>query len=418
MLKGCISSCLRTGLGLLIKAQNVLFSTSNTRSSFKSAIIVYKTTGIDYEKSTYTNSSDASFEEHISKKGKNYTHLLRKHEDHCDIIKELTECFSKYGVQVSTVSCKKYDFEDAKTADLVVSVGGDGTFLSAALRIADKNKPIIGINSNPETSQGSLCLPRHWHKHIPLIVDRLMKGNFRRFYRQRIRLVVSTPISELKALDDVTPRIFEPHSPHSRPSDDPNKLDTPVESPTYLLPFRSLNDVFISACMAARVARYEISIDDGKPSNQKSSGLLVCTGTGSSSWHRSLHQVDTDLVARILALASDPLASVATPATSSSYSELAAFVAERYNSTLLFPPDSQFMAFSVRELVANCVYKSGIPRGFAKKLRVVSRMDDAYVCVDGWMALPFEDGASVELSIHPDDALCVVDLSGDDGESN
>ena len=37
-------------------------------------------------------------------------------------------------------------------------------------------------------------------------------------------------------------------------------------------------------------------------------------------------------------------------------------------------------------------------------------MDDAYISIDGWLALPFEDGASVELSIHSDDALCVIDL--------
>lgn len=52
---------------------------------------------------------------------------------------------------MNTINCNKYDYEDTKTADLVISVGGDGTFLSAALRITDKNKPIIGINSNPDT---------------------------------------------------------------------------------------------------------------------------------------------------------------------------------------------------------------------------------------------------------------------------
>uniref|UniRef100_A0A0R3T6A4 NAD(+) kinase n=1 Tax=Rodentolepis nana TaxID=102285 RepID=A0A0R3T6A4_RODNA len=270
--------------------------------------------------------------------------------------------FRKYGVQVSTVNCNKYDYKDANSADLVVSVGGDGTFLSAALRITDKYKPIIGINSNPDTSQGSLCLPRHWHTNIPLIVDRLMKGDFKRTYRQRIRLISSTPSSELKSLDDVTPLIFEPHTPHSRHSDETAQSKAPVQSPVHLLPFRSLNDVFVSACMTSRVSRYEVSIDDGEPMTQKSSGFLVSTGTGSSSWHRSLHQIDENLVARILSLASDNNLSMA-----SSHFELAALIAERYNSSLLFPPDSQYMAFSVRELIANHVFKFGSPRGFARK---------------------------------------------------
>ncbi|VDL60070.1 unnamed protein product [Hymenolepis diminuta] len=326
----------------------------------------------------------------------------------------------KYSVQVNTVNCNKYDYEDTKAADLVISVGGDGTFLSAALRITDKNKPIIGINSNPDTSEGSLCLPRHWHNNIPLIVDRLMNGDFRHSYRQRIRLISSTPPSELKALDGVTPLIFEPHAPHSRHSYETTQSNAPFQPSTYLLPFRSLNDVFVSACMSARVSRYEVSIDDNEPMPQKSSGFLVCTGTGSSSWHRSLHQVDANLVARILSLASDSSVSSNDNnlSAASSYFELAALIAERYNSSLLFSPDSHYMAFSVRELIANHVFKFGSPRGFAKKLRIVSRMDDAYISVDGWLALPFEDGASLELSIHPGDVLCVADFSDDSTKSN
>lgn len=177
---------------------------------------------------------------------------------------------------------------------------------------------------------------------------------FRRSYRQRIRMVVSTPPSELKALDDVKPRIFEPHIPHSRPSDEPTDSSRPVQSSTHLLPFRALNDVFISTCMTARVSRYEVSVDDSAPLTQKSSGLLVSTGTGSSSWHRSLHQVDTNLVTKILALTSDETPS--SPLALTDLSELAARITEKYNQNLLFPPDSPYMAYSVRELVANSTF--------------------------------------------------------------
>ncbi|KAH9281921.1 NAD kinase 2, mitochondrial [Echinococcus granulosus] len=311
-------------------------------------------------------------------------------------------CFTKCGVKVDAVNYKEYDFKHAKTADLVVSVGGDGTFLTAAVRITEKDKPIIGINSNPVSSEGSLCLPRHWHKKIPVIVDRLVNGQFSRRFRQRIRLLVSTPSAQLIPLDTVTPRLFEPRAPHSRPSDEDGGEDPAVATlpPTYLLPVRVLNDVFISACLNTRVSRYEISVEEATPVTQKSSGLLVCTGTGSSSWYRSLHQVDVHLVARLLSLASDSHPDVT----------VAAEVAERFNRDLVFPPDSPLMAYSVREIITNHVFKFGSPRGFAKKLRVVSRMEDAYLCIDGWLALPFEDGDSVELSIHPDDALCVIDF--------
>ena len=33
------------------------------------------------------------------------------------------------------------------SADMVISIGGDGTFLKAASRVGDKNIPILGINT-------------------------------------------------------------------------------------------------------------------------------------------------------------------------------------------------------------------------------------------------------------------------------
>ncbi|KAL5960620.1 NAD kinase 2 mitochondrial [Taenia solium] len=392
---------LRTEGGFPFQVSNRFFPSSNTKNCLKRVLIVCKTTGFERETSAFSTRTSFPFEEHV-KKSKARNHPLGGHEDHCGIIDEFTRCFTKYGVKVDAVNWKEYDFGYAKSADLLVSVGGDGTFLSTALRITEKDKPIIGINSNPDSSEGSLCLPRHWHKKIPVLVDRLINGQFKRRFRHRIRLLVSTPPSQLRSLDTITPRIFEPCSLRSYPSDEDSGGESPVPvlSPAYLLPVRALNDVFISACLSARVSRYEVSVDEAVAVPQKSSGLLVCTGTGSSSWYRSLHQVDVHLVARLLSLAS----------ASHSDNATAAEVAERFNRDLIFPSDSPLMAYSVRELITNRVFKFGSPRGFAKKLRVVSRMEDAYLFTDGWLALPFEDGASVELSIHPDDALCVIDF--------
>lgn len=183
------------------------------------------------------------------------------------------------------------------------------------------------------SSEGSLCLPRHWHKKIPTVVDRLVNGQFklvllymqsislelwpqftlrfllywiempstalgfltpftkrcarpilvfelcslyhlhywnvhsrsellglslhcfRRRFRHRIRLLVSTPPTQLRSLDTITPRIFEQHSLHLCPSDEDSGGESPVSalSPAYLLPVRALNDVFISTCLSARL---------------------------------------------------------------------------------------------------------------------------------------------------------------------
>lgn len=52
-----------------------------------------------------------------------------------------------------------------------------------------------------------------------------------------------------------------------------------------ILPYLSLNEVFIGETQAARVSHLHIQIDDQNILNKtKSSGLCVSTGTGSSSW--------------------------------------------------------------------------------------------------------------------------------------
>ena len=38
---------------------------------------------------------------------------------------------------------------DDFTADMVISIGGDGTFLKAARRVGRKGIPILGINTGP-----------------------------------------------------------------------------------------------------------------------------------------------------------------------------------------------------------------------------------------------------------------------------
>lgn len=44
----------------------------------------------------------------------------------------------------------------------------------------------------------------------------------------------------------------------------------------------ALNDVFIGESLSSRVSYYEIQCDDGEMVKQKSSGVIVCTGSISS----------------------------------------------------------------------------------------------------------------------------------------
>lgn len=79
------------------------------------------------------------------------------------------------------------DIDSINWADLIVPVGGDGTFLLASNLIGDNTKPIMGINSDPEFSEGFLLLSPKYSNNIPEIFERLKLGNFKYFMRSRIR---------------------------------------------------------------------------------------------------------------------------------------------------------------------------------------------------------------------------------------
>lgn len=69
-------------------------------------------------------------------------------------------------------------------------VGGDGTFLLAANLIGDNKKPIVGINSDPEFSEGFLLLSSKYTDNIDAIFERLKSGNFKYLMRSRLRITL------------------------------------------------------------------------------------------------------------------------------------------------------------------------------------------------------------------------------------
>jgi len=75
-------------------------------------------------------------------------------------------------------------------ADLVLPVGGDGTFLLASNLIFNNKKPIMGINSYPEKSEGYLLLSAKYTNAIPEIFEMLKAGHYNVLMRRRIRITL------------------------------------------------------------------------------------------------------------------------------------------------------------------------------------------------------------------------------------
>jgi len=54
-----------------------------------------------------------------------------------------------------------------------------------------------------------------------------------------------------------------------------------------------------------RVSFYELMVDEGSWVKQKSSGIMICPGTGSTSWHLNINHVNFQAVHDILQVGKD-----------------------------------------------------------------------------------------------------------------
>lgn len=126
-------------------------------------------------------------------------------------------------------------------ADLVITVGGDGTFVRTANLVEDSS--ILGINAEPEKSEGAL---------IGITINELEKlrsvlsGGFDVSIYQRIKVTLNGKI----------------------------------------LPENALNEIYIGAVSQFYSSRYIIKFK-GMLEEQRSSGLIISTGTGSPAWFYS-----------------------------------------------------------------------------------------------------------------------------------
>ena len=127
--------------------------------------------------------------------------------------------------------------------DLIIVVGGDGTFLRVSHFIFDKT-PIFGVNSDPRYKEGFFmaAMKKDFEKKIKKIV----KNNFEMKKIQRLEAYIGNrKIQEL-----------------------------------------ALNEFYVASEKQHHTARYFLSVR-GKKEKQKSSGILISTAAGSNAWIKS-----------------------------------------------------------------------------------------------------------------------------------
>ena len=160
---------------------------------------------------------------------------------------------------------------------MVLSLGGDGTFLKTASMIKNRQLPILGVNTDPQRSVGCLCNRKVYFASQDDDIKKMMRylemENFEFFYRQRLLFEMDSEITGKK------------HEQYS------------------------LNEIFVAEENVSTTSIYRLGVDNEYLGKFKSSGLIVSTGTGSTGWLYSAKrftEIDVDRALRVLGAHGEP----------------------------------------------------------------------------------------------------------------
>ncbi|XP_041474866.1 NAD kinase 2, mitochondrial-like isoform X2 [Lytechinus variegatus] len=389
------------------RRQSIRSYSSSNKFPVSKVLVVPKTTRYMFEKQRFGGvETEERIRQRLMERGSDLDFLKDRHRVHTDNTERCKDILTKLGLETRTVDRYHFNDDAVRWADLIVSMGGDGTFLLAASKVLDQT-PVIGVNTDPQGSEGHLCLPNRYTFLFEDALKRILSGDFRWMRRQRIRVTVDgcmvnkDPI-DLHELELSFPEHYHTHSQQERRMH--QGLDCMVKGPR-VLPVRALNEIFIGESLSSRMSYYEMSVDDGPMEKQKSSGVTVSTGTGSSSWSFNINKLSCQSVKDILKITNEETGS--NLATEDSTVER---IADRFNSSLLFDGADPRMAYTVRDPVTNRVYQSDMPRGFARKIVMRSRCWDASLVIDAGSSFIFNDGAIATMEINEKDALNTIEL--------
>ncbi|XP_068429592.1 NAD kinase 2, mitochondrial [Clinocottus analis] len=388
--------------------------TAQPRAGFKpeKVAVVTKTTRYEFEQQRYLYAglSEEDLTQLLAMKGSSYSGLLERHNIHTSNVEHVVRSLRKEGIEVRVVKRGEYDEEVVRWADTIISAGGDGTMLLVASKVLSKDKPVVGVNTDPERSEGHLCLPVYYTHAFPEALGKLCRGEFRWLWRQRIRVhLEGTGINPTSVDLHEQQLSLEQHSQAHRITTmySQRKAGTLHDSfsKTSLLPIRSLNEIFIGESLSSRASYYEISVDDGPWEKQKSSGLSICTGTGSKAWSYNINKLTEQAVEEVLQIGKSQTG-LDVPLNR----DMIEKVTDEYNASLVFRPDDTRLLYSIREPIVNRVFSSSRQRGFASRVSVRSRCWDACMVVDGGTSFEFNDGAIATISMSEEDQLRTVVL--------
>lgn len=166
----------------------------NNKLRIRKALIVTKLTRLEFERLRHSELNDLELEEKIRNRGTDFDALMHYHNLHKNVENKVADEFRQMEVEVKVVNRLTINRDLLRWTDVLVPVGGDGTFLLAASRASplfiENSVPIIGFNSDPQRSEGRLMLPKQYSSNIYDGVKKLLTGEFEWMHRSRIRITL------------------------------------------------------------------------------------------------------------------------------------------------------------------------------------------------------------------------------------
>ena len=162
--------------------------------------------------------------------------LIKAHQEHRETMDRVGTALDELKAPHRFV--RRTDVRETQESALVVTVGGDGTFLDASHHV--RERPMLGVNSSPSSSVGVFCGATG--KTVKAVLADILKGKSNPVAVNRLAVLLNG-----------------------------NAIQEPA-----------LNEVLICAQNPATTARYVVEISK-KKEHQKSSGIYVGTAAGSTA---------------------------------------------------------------------------------------------------------------------------------------
>lgn len=202
------------------------------RTRFDRVLVVYR-------KSTYQTLAldrrDPAFLDLLERHDPTVRLMEQVHRQHTRALESVVETLMALGIPHSTM--ERGTVRKFTGLDLVITVGGDGTFLNASHRMP-AGVPLLGLVSS-DASEGHFCATTA--AGFPRTMRTLIAGDMKPILLQRLQVTIGgKPVPEL-----------------------------------------ALNDVLLCHRNAAAMSRYLVMLD-GYQEEQKSSGVWIATAAGST----------------------------------------------------------------------------------------------------------------------------------------